>query len=98
MTRQDIFTFISENRDYLRSHFHIDTIGIFGSFARGDQSEESDIDFLIEFEENTQNLYELKAELRSYLSSHLRRRVDLAHPKYLKPFVRDEILGEAVYG
>lgn len=39
-------------------------IGVFGSIAREDQTEDSDIDIIVEFKENTKDLYELKQNLK----------------------------------
>ena len=48
MTRDDIMHQIREHDDFLILH-GIKRIGLFGSYARGDQREESDIDLLVEF-------------------------------------------------
>lgn len=95
--RDMILEFIRRNRGYLSAHFHIRRIGLFGSFARGDQGPESDIDLVVEFEENTPDLYDLKAELREFFGSFFHREVDVAREKYLKPYARKQILSEAVY-
>ena len=92
-----IVAFIRQNREYLETHFHIMKIGLFGSFARGDQKPDSDIDLIVEFEDNTPDLFDLKAELREYFGHRFHREVDVAREKYLKPYARDEILSEAVY-
>ncbi len=95
--REAILDFIRRNRGYLAAHFHVRKIGLFGSFARGDQRPESDIDLVVEFEENTPDLYDLKMELREFFGNRFHRRVDVAREKYLKPYARDQVLGEAVY-
>ena len=97
LCKDDIVSFIHENRGVLRDRFSITKIGLFGSFARGDQKLESDIDLIVEFEENTPDLYDLKAELREFFRSNFQREVDVAREKYLKPYARDSILSEVVY-
>lgn len=96
LTKEEIISFLRQNKNYLREHFHINKIAIFGSFARDEQNVNSDIDLLIEIEENTQNIFELKNELRQYISMHLNRNVDLAREKYLKSYAKETILNEAV--
>ncbi len=59
-TRDQILTFLSQNKKLFRDKFHIVRIGLFGSYARGEQNLDSDIDLLVEFEDNTQELYDLK--------------------------------------
>ncbi len=95
--REAILDFIRQNREYLSAHFHIRKIGLFGSFARGEQRPESDIDLVVEFEENTPDLFDLKAELREFFKSFFHCEVDIAREKYLKPYARNRILSEAVY-
>ncbi|RPH33242.1 MAG: hypothetical protein EHM93_05865 [Bacteroidales bacterium] len=85
------------NKDRFQRKYHLKRIGVFGSFARGEQTEKSDIDILIEFEEGTDNLYELKQKLRSEIQSIFKLPVDICREKYIKPFFRDQILQEAKY-
>ena len=93
----EILQFIREHHKHLKEHFHVTKVGLFGSFARGDQNSNSDIDLLIELEPNTPNIYELKNEIRQYFNNRFNRTVDLARAKYLKPYARDEIIKETIY-
>lgn len=68
--------------------------GVFGSMARGEAGEESDIDFLVEFEKG-RSLLDL-AGLRSDLRQLLEREVDVATPNSLHPRLRDRILRDLV--
>ncbi len=52
-TKIQILEFLSQNKKVLRDKYHIVRIGLFGSYAREEQNPESDIDLLVEFEENT---------------------------------------------
>jgi len=96
-TRDQILTFLSQNEKLLRDKYHIIRIGLFGSYARGDQNAKSDIDFLVEFEDNTQNLYDLKLNLKDFFRIHLGLEVDICREKYIKPRIRSSILKETVY-
>ncbi len=97
ITHNDLIEFIKANKEYLRNKFHLAKIGIFGSFARNEQTVNSDIDLIVELEENTQNIYELKIELRNYFKEHLNKDIDIAREKYLKPRVKAEILRDVEY-
>jgi hypothetical protein len=68
--------------------------GVFGSFARGEDTDESDIDFLVEFEEG-RTLLDLSG-LRLDLMDLLGRDVDVATPKSLHPKLRDRVMAEVV--
>ena len=79
----------------LRERFKVETIGIFGSYVRGEQKRKSDLDILVEFSE-TPSLFEF-VELEDFLSQKLGIKVDLVMRDALKPRIRDSILSEAVY-
>ena len=95
--RDQILTFLSHNKRLLRDKYHIIRIGIFGSYARGDQNINSDIDLLVEFEDNTQELYELKLQLKDFFRTNLGIEADICREKYIKPGIKKSILKEAVY-
>jgi len=97
MTTNDIICFLKENKPYLREHFHCNEIGLFGSYARNEQTEKSDIDILVEFEPNTQNLYDIEQKLREYLKKHLKREIDICSKKWIKPIFKPLVLKDAIY-
>jgi uncharacterized protein len=96
-TRDEILDFLSQNKKLFRDRYHIDKIGLFGSYARGDQNNKSDLDLLVEFEENTQDLYELKLQIKDFFKTHLGLEVDICREKYIKPRFKKAILKEAIY-
>jgi len=53
-SRDQILAFLKQNKKLFRDRYHIIRLGLFGSYARGDQNVNSDIDLLVEFEDNTQ--------------------------------------------
>ncbi len=97
MSRDDILDILREKKQYLRDEFHIVKIGLFGSYAKLEQKDDSDIDLLIDIEEGAKDIYDLKLSLKEYLSGILGKKVDLAREKYLKPYVKDRILKDVVY-
>ena len=92
-----ILTYLKINKERFQREYHLKRIGVFGSFARGEQTERSDIDLLIEFEEETDNLYDLKEKLRSEIQSVFKLPVDICREKYIKPFFRNQIIQETKY-
>ncbi len=97
LTSTDILHFIEHNKDYLFDKYSLVKIGIFGSFARKEQNAESDIDLIVEFKNETQNIYEIKEDMRNYFGGHFNRKVDIAREKYVKPRIKRDILKEAIY-
>ena len=96
-TRDQILEFLSQNKKLFRDRYHIVRLGLFGSYARGDQNSRSDIDLLVEFEENTQDLYDLKLQLKDFFMSKLGIEIDICREKYIKPRIKKSILNETVY-
>jgi predicted nucleotidyltransferase len=86
---------LTEEQTLLRKEFHVKTIGIFGSYARDEQTETSDIDILVEFESPIGFFKFMKLE--DYLSEKLGTKVDLVTPDALKPLIKSQIMQETVY-
>ena len=78
----------------LRKRFHIQYLGVFGSYVQGSPRRDSDLDILVEFSE-TPSLFEL-IELEGYLSKLLGVKVDLVMKGTLKPLIGRQILNEVV--
>ncbi|WP_321778184.1 nucleotidyltransferase family protein [Sulfurimonas sp.] len=96
-TRQEILDFLKLNQLYIKKHYSLTKIGLFGSFARNEQKIDSDIDLLIEIEQDAKNIYDLKKSLSKYLTKAFDRNVDIAREKYLKPYAKNEILKDTIY-
>ena len=97
LNKEIILNFLRENLHDLKANYRIIRIGLIGSFARDEQGEKSDIDLLVEFEPGTENIFDVKAKFKHFLKSKLGRDVDICREKYLKPFIKDYILKEAIY-
>lgn len=93
-TRQEIATLLHEHRDVLRERFKVDKIGLFGSYVRGEERAESDIDLLVRF--HAPIGWEF-IDLKEYLEKILGRQVDLVTEAALKPLLKETILSEVVY-
>jgi len=70
-------------------------IGVFGSYLRGEEGPESDLDILVEFSKPI-DIFKFM-ELERFLSQELNIKVDLVSKKALKPFIGREILKEVIY-
>lgn len=81
----------------LKKQYHVEKLGIFGSYASESANQESDLDLLVEFEDELPNIYEIKKELKAFLEQKFDIKIDLAREKYLKPFYREEILKQVIY-
>jgi hypothetical protein len=72
----------------------VKSLSIFGSVARGDEKDTSDLDVLVEF--NGPSTLDAFMDLKDLLEHISGRRVDLVTQRALKPLVRAQIQGELV--
>jgi predicted nucleotidyltransferase len=72
-------------------------LGIFGSYVKEEQKEGSDLDVLVEFEEDAKLSLLDVVGLELELSDLLGVKVDLVEKKTLKPYIGQRVLEEVVY-
>ena len=96
-TKGEILDFLARNKEYFRDRYGVTKIGLFGSYARDEQTSGSDLDLVVEFEKNTPNLYDLKREIKEFIKRSLNLNADIAREKYIKPIYKDSILKETIY-
>jgi predicted nucleotidyltransferase len=87
---------LAEHRKELQQRYGVSQIGIFGSYARDDQEERSDVDILVEFEPGCK-IFDNYMELRFFLEEVLHLEVDLVLKNALRKEIKERILSEATY-
>lgn len=92
-----ILNYLSSNKARLMRKYHLTKIGVFGSVVSGDQSEESDIDIIVEFDDQVKDLYLVKKQLRDEIRRKFNRPVDICREKYIKPVIKKHIISQARY-
>ncbi len=95
MTLADIRNMVLGNRQTIRN-FGVREIGFFGSFVRGEQREDSDLDLLVIFEEG-QLSFRHYMDLCFYLEDLLGRKVDVLTPEQISPHIMPYIQKEVQY-
>ncbi len=94
MTKGEILSFLKAKKPFLRKHFCIEDIGLFGSFARDEATDESDIDFvIITSKKSFRNRYRLK----EYLEKEFNRSVDIGYLDSLRTYIKNAIEDEIIY-
>jgi predicted nucleotidyltransferase len=91
---ENINDIIDKYKPELADKYNVKEIGIFGSYARGEQRKTSDLDVLVEFSEPIGWEF---VDLKEYLESILDMKVDLVTVRALKPQLKDKILQEVIY-
>jgi predicted nucleotidyltransferase len=87
---------LEELKPSLEEKFEVKSIGIFGSYIRGEGEKESDLDILVEFEESADLSLLDFIRLENHLSEELGVKVDLVEKRTLKPRMGKHILEEVV--
>lgn len=95
MTSREAVRRLTRNGKKLR-RFHVQHIAVFGSTAREQANEHSDVDVLVEFDPDVPVGLFAFVGLLDFLEDVLGTRIDLATPGALRPEMRDRILEEAV--
>lgn len=95
ISKSQILAILKENLSTVSKTFYVSKIGLFGSFVKEDETENSDIDILVNFSKPITIFTFI--ELEEYLTIELGRKVDLVSEKGLKPIIKTNILKEVVY-
>lgn len=87
MNRQNIIDSIKAEKAYLKDHFGVEEIALFGSYARGEEKADSDVDILVKMEIKTLRNY---IGIIDYLQDKLKAKVDLVtkHKNLSERFLR----------
>lgn len=91
---EEIKKIINQHRQELEESFKVKSIAIFGSYVRGEQSPQSDIDILVEFKEPVGFEF---FRLARFLEELLDAEVDLVTPDAIKPNRRKYIMEKLQY-
>lgn len=94
---QKILQQLREYIPQIKEQYQIKNIGVFGSYVRGEEQENSDIDILIEFSPDISFGLIAFCKLENQLSEKLGKKVDLVTKDGLKPRIGENILKEVVY-
>ena len=96
MTKDEILSGLSKNKSYIKQHFEVDKIGLFGSYAKDKQTEDSDIDIYVEFKHKT---FDNLAGLWNYLEELYHKKIDLFHKhKNNNQVIISNIQKDVIYG
>jgi len=79
---------------FVLKEYNVQKAGVFGSFVRGEQQANSDIDILVEFREPEEKTLLDLVGLELELTTLLNRKVDLLTYRSLHPLLKDHILSE----
>ena len=93
MQRQEVINFLRSNKRLLKDKYKVSKIGIFGSYAREENTNESDIDIIVSMPSDFDNYYDLK----EFLEKQLNLEIDLALEKNIRNLIRRKVQDEVIY-
>lgn len=94
MTRDQILDFLRQHKQEMHDRFGVTKIGLFGSYARGDAREDSDVDVAIELSHNTADSY---FGVLHFLEDSFHTKIDLGIESNFKPIIKPYIMKEILY-
>lgn len=93
-TRDEVINCLKANKEELQKKFPLKSIALFGSYARNEQTDESDIDVMVEFSEPVGFEF---IDLMEELEQMLNHKIDLISRKGLKTHYLPYIDSDAIY-
>ena len=85
--KQYILKYLEKEKEHFSQKFGIKRIGLFGSFSKGTQTSDSDIDLVYEMKAGNQLGYFKFVDLTDLLENTFNRKVELVNIKYINPLV-----------
>ena len=95
MTKNEILDFLRSHKPEMQKRFGVVSIGLFGSYAREEADENSDINLVVRIE--SENRFRSFFGLKYFLEDSLHRKIDLGIESTLKPVVKERIQNEIEY-
>ncbi len=80
LSKTDIINLIRSEKKFLKSEFGVLSIGLFGSYAKGEENADSDIDFLVEL---TEPRFDWLAGLQIYMEKKFGKKIELVRKSSL---------------
>ena len=85
---------LASSKAELRKRYNVKELGIFGSYARGEQRKSSDVDILVKFNSNA-TLFDFVG-LGNYLEEKLKIKVDVVSERGIRPELKSSIVKDVV--
>ncbi len=94
MTKTDILDFLKIHKLEIMQKYSVVKIGLFGSYAKDEADEDSDIDIAIESKKKD---FFIREDLREYLEKHLKKPVDIGYIDSFRDYYKSKIEKEIIY-
>ena len=95
MTKEEIINFLSSKKEFMKERYGVLKIGLFGSYARAENSDISDIDIAVELKD--ENRVDNYFGLLHFLEDNLHKKIDLGIESNLKEPIKKYIEKEIIH-
>jgi hypothetical protein len=95
--RSQILTYLKNKKQIFKEKYSVSKIGIFGSYSRNSQTEKSDLDIILDFEGEINDIVNVKKSIRNEIKYDLKINVDICREKYINKNFKELILSETIY-
>ena len=96
-TQSEILKYLSNQKLEFTKKYYINKFGLFGSFARNEQTENSDIDIIYILEKDKKITYFMLFELEKKLEEHFKRKIELINYQYINPIIKYKSEKDIIY-
>ena len=93
MHKEDIIDFLTKHKQMLLEKYHVTNIGLFGSYAKGNYTDKSDIDILVDMPSS----FDLYYDLKEFLEISFSKPVDLGLYHNMRSLIKKKIDKEIIY-
>ena len=93
--KEEVLRKLSENLAEIQERFGIETLGIFGSVSRGEDTDASDVDVLYRFRKGRGGMHDM-AGLYEYLKELFGREVDVISFDYISPLIEEKVRADSI--
>jgi len=94
MTKRDVLNYLKEHYQEFKHQYHVEKIGLFGSYARDEATKESDVDIFVTMKPNMFDMIAIKNQIEEDL--HIKVDIIREH-KNIKPFLLEMINKDLIY-
>jgi len=94
--KEEVLKYLRENKEYFKKKYGVKKIYLFGSVARGEDRENSDIDIMIEFISDKFHTFDNYFDLKYELEDKFKRKIDLATKEMIREKLKKYIYQDII--